>query len=58
MHSAKRSGWHLHKLGYDVSEDLMLKKAFGILLILHFPLLKCLSPKGSNILLHWYQRFG
>lgn len=58
MHSAKRSGWHLYKLGYDVFEDLMLKKAFGILLILHFLLLKWLSPKGSNILLPWYQRFG
>lgn len=40
MHSAKRSGWHLYKLDYDVFEDLMLKKAFGILLILHFLLLK------------------
>lgn len=40
MHSAKRSGWHLYKLDYDVFEDLMLKEAFGILLILHFLLLK------------------
>lgn len=28
MQSAKRSGWHPYKLGYDVFEDLMLKKSF------------------------------
>jgi len=40
MQSAKRSGWHLYKLGYDVFEDLMLKKAFNILFIVPVLLLK------------------